>query len=358
MARVSKTYGTLLIVGVVLLAGPVLAQQYPGWNKPGGTPGSYANEIKFFDRNNDGKIDQHEFQTGQQTALTFIALNWNGMDRNHDGQISRDEFVQAYGTAYTAAGVSQMGRNQGAGTRSQTSSLTVYLNGLASDQHYTAELNALRKAVSNWSNDETVITYLTTHAQQYPQLLPAVRSWVWQNPARQELRRHFAGDAARPVNRQAKFSNAAGRAQPAPQRQAAGSWSRPPTSIQTANARPATPTIKQATKPNQQTTFKSAQKRIQQPAYRSATRSNQQTMIKPAAKPNSQSAYKRATQPNQQPAYRPTTKLNQPQQTMFKPAAKPAWPQPAFKPAPPKPQNQPRTAPTGTPQSRGPVYQR
>ncbi len=281
MARVFPKYGTLLVVGVVLLAGPALAQQYPAWNKPAGTPGTYGTyglEIKFFDRNNDGKIDQGEFKTGQQVATAFTTLNWSAMDRNHDGQVTRDEFVQSYGTTHTATGaIGKTGRNQATDSIAQTISLKVILNGLAADQRYATEINALRRAVSNWNSDEMVINYLTTHAQQYPNLLPVVRSWVWQFPVRQELRRNFTGDTARPAYTQAKFANAAGRAQPIQQRQQpVGTLGRKPTPIQAANARPATPYMKPATKPHQQTAFKPAPQKPQNQARKAPTGKPQQ----------------------------------------------------------------------------------
>ncbi len=277
MARVFHTHGTLLMVGLMLLAGPALAQQHPTMNKPTGTPGTYATEIKFFDRNNDGKIDQNEFKTGQQAATAFMTLNWNETDRNHDRQISREEFVQSYGTTYTAAGaVGQTGRNQGTDALAQAISLNVILNGLATDQRYAAEINTLRKAISNWNNDETVITYLTTHAQQYPHLLPVVRSWVWQFPVRQELRRNFTGDTARPVYTQARFGNATGRAQPAQRQQPVGSLNRKLTPVQPANAKPATPYMKPATKPNPQPAFKPAPPKPQNQARKAPTGTPQQ----------------------------------------------------------------------------------
>jgi len=152
---------------------------------------SFAAELTYLDANQDGHIDARELATGQQMASMMLMLSWEACDRNQDGQLTPAEFQAAATDALQALLSADSAVDEEAEQAlAEAMPVGVLLRQLGRDQAYAGELAALREAVEDVDDDETVVTHVISNPTLYPRLSPVIRTWVRHYPAKSKIRHH------------------------------------------------------------------------------------------------------------------------------------------------------------------------
>lgn len=165
----------------------------------GGTEGStatstYAAELAYLDANEDGSIDAQEFARGQQGAAMLLMLSWEACDQDNNSQIDRAEFMAAAPEAMAASlAAADETDQQAEEALANAIPLDLLLGQLAKDESYADELAALRQAVADMADEESVVTHVVARPTRYPRLSPVIRVWTRYYPVKPALRRHVKG---------------------------------------------------------------------------------------------------------------------------------------------------------------------
>lgn len=187
---------TIVLVGFGLWAVPAGDAQDVGDANTPTEKSSVARELKFLDRDRDGRVDSKELEAGQIAAAALLALTVEDADSNNDGTISAAELEEAVKKAVAQLKEAQedaaaVAETEGQDALDGAAAAQVILDRLATNEAYRAEIAALRAAVSDLSNDDAVVTYVIDHSTQYPRLAPLFRTWVRYYPAPPVLHRHI-----------------------------------------------------------------------------------------------------------------------------------------------------------------------
>lgn len=152
----------------------------------------WSQAMRQLDANHDRRLDADELARGQELAAVLLSLTWEDCDRDHDGVVRPAEFEAAAGAARQTLAGSTVGESDDATAQlAEALSLGVLLEQLGSDATYADELAALREAVEDLDDDETVYTHIIQNPARYPKLLPLTRTYVRYYPLRPALRRYY-----------------------------------------------------------------------------------------------------------------------------------------------------------------------
>ena len=159
--------------------------------QPTGEPG-YLREMRYIDVDRDRRIDAREFAEAQQGASMLLMLSWEDCDKDGDGALSHAEFEAAADEAMQALLETDDEADESAEDElAELISMQVLIDRLGHSDQYADELAALRAAVENMDDDETVVTHIVQNPTRYPHLVPVVRTWVRHYPVKPGLRRHL-----------------------------------------------------------------------------------------------------------------------------------------------------------------------
>jgi hypothetical protein len=154
-------------------------------------PQNFAAEWTYLDADGDGRISATELAQGQRMAAMILTLSLEAGDPDHDGKLTPAEFQAAVTTALqTLASADNEGEQPADEELARAVPLSLVFQQLSGTDTYAAELAALREAVTNLDDEETVVTHIISNPARYPRLGPLVRTWVRYYPVRPELRRH------------------------------------------------------------------------------------------------------------------------------------------------------------------------
>jgi hypothetical protein len=184
------------VLEVVLIGGLCLGSAAPaGDTSAGGTTTTpvpaVTTEWTWLDVDGNGSLSATELAQGQLVAAMLQALDWNACDADHDGTVTRAEYqAAAFETLRSLRAAADPADEQAEQDLAAAVSLEVLLEQLGASETYAAELAALREAVANLGDEDTVVTHVITNPARYPHLGPLVRAWVRYYPVKPELRRH------------------------------------------------------------------------------------------------------------------------------------------------------------------------
>ncbi len=151
----------------------------------------FAAEVTYLDANQDGRIDARELANGQQMASMILMLSWEACDRNQDGQLTPAEFQAAATDALqTLLSADSTEDEQAEQALAEAVPVGVLLRQLGQDRAYADELAALREAVEDVDDDETVVTHVISNPTLYPCLSPVIHTWARHYPVGPKIRRH------------------------------------------------------------------------------------------------------------------------------------------------------------------------
>ena len=188
-----------VLITVSLLAVAQAHADPPTSNAASVSAPGFAAELIYLDGNGDGRIDARELANGQQMASMMLMLSWEACDRNQDGQLTPTEFETAAVEALQSLSSADSRADQQAEeVLANAVPLSVLLQQLGGDQGYADELAALRQAVEDVDDEDTVITHVISNPTRYPRLSPVVRTWVRYYPVKPHLRRHVRPNVHRP----------------------------------------------------------------------------------------------------------------------------------------------------------------
>jgi len=201
----STKLSPLALITVSLFAVAQAGTDKPTSNAASVSPQSFAAELTYLDANGDGRIDARELANGQQMASMMLMLSWDACDRNQDGQLTPEEFeVAATEALQSLSWANSEADRQAEEALANAVPLRVLLQQLGGDPSYADELNALRQAVEDVDDDDTVITHVISNPTHYPRLSPVVRTWTRYYPVKSHLRRNVRPN----VHRHDKPANA------------------------------------------------------------------------------------------------------------------------------------------------------
>jgi len=160
---------------------------------------AYARALQFVDVDSNGKVDPAELAAAQQSAAMLLALDWAESDTDGDGNLNVVEFVQG-GTktmqALLADGPpAEDTEQQAQQDLASAVPFSLVLERVARSPRYADEINALRKALGDTSDDEEMVAYVVEHPALYPRLTPLLRTWMHSYPVRPSLLRYLKPSA-------------------------------------------------------------------------------------------------------------------------------------------------------------------
>ncbi|UCG15161.1 MAG: hypothetical protein JSV19_07665 [Phycisphaerales bacterium] len=196
--------GRVAVVTTGLLLSKGADEGASGGAEGAAAAGAYAAELAYLDANQDGSIDAQEFARGQQGAAMLLMLSWEACDQDSSGEIDRAEFMAAAPEAMAESlAANDETEQQAEEALANAIPLNLLLEQLGKDESYAEELAALRQAVQDMDDEESVVTHVVASPTRYPRLSPVVRVWTRYYPVKPALRRHVKG-RYRPLGLRAK----------------------------------------------------------------------------------------------------------------------------------------------------------
>ncbi|MFH1746141.1 MAG: hypothetical protein ABIG44_03755 [Planctomycetota bacterium] len=174
-----------MVVLVVMLG---VTQQVSGDDR-GPTSGKdpapgFLREMRFLDVDRDRQIDARELAQGQQMAAVLLSLSWEELDSDGDGTVSHSEFEAAANRALQTQTSAEEDADLAEDELFDALSPGLLLSQLSEKEEYAEELAALREAVEDLDDHDTVVTQVIKNPKLYPRLYPVVYTYARHYPHR------------------------------------------------------------------------------------------------------------------------------------------------------------------------------